>query len=188
MQLIGIFIRDLERQLEGTPDEGGLLQSIHPMQVKFKKSIRNTAPEFKPFERKFASAKSLPKPDFLDNEEESSDIMPTSDNSIYVDEVFTRAATYTFLPPFRTFFCLCRSFLQGSHSRASGQLPLHCPRSLHIRNQTEMARTCRSTFPRNSRRPHWLCEGTHQETLWRLWTRRPTPARLASIILKKMFP
>lgn len=51
LHLIGDFSRDLARHLEGTPDEDGLLQAIRPAHETFKRAIRATAPNFKPFEK-----------------------------------------------------------------------------------------------------------------------------------------
>ncbi|KAF9222329.1 hypothetical protein BS17DRAFT_881158 [Gyrodon lividus] len=62
------FTRDLSRRLEGTPDERGLLQTIRPHQEVFKRAIRETAPNFAPWEKKKADRK-LPKAKFLANEE-----------------------------------------------------------------------------------------------------------------------
>ena len=48
MNLLGLFVRDLERHLEGTPEEGGLLQRIRPSQEQFRREIKATAPDFRP--------------------------------------------------------------------------------------------------------------------------------------------
>jgi hypothetical protein len=95
MHLLGSFIRDLEKHMEGTTDEDGLLQSIAPLQQKFKKTIRSTAPEFQPFERRFAESRSFPSPTFLGNEEEVLEaVSKTASNPIYLDEVLARASRY----------------------------------------------------------------------------------------------
>lgn len=99
LQLIGSFNRDLSKHLEGTPDRGGLLQTIRPTQLRFRKAIRATAPGFRPYERKYASSRSLPTATFISNEEEETDEAEQSegtseDNIICIDEVFDRAQTY----------------------------------------------------------------------------------------------
>jgi hypothetical protein len=84
------------------PDRGGLLQTISPTQLRFRKAIRATAPEFRPYERKYAASQSLPAVTFIANEEENDETDPTEpfesgeDNVIYIDEVFNRAQTYVF--------------------------------------------------------------------------------------------
>ncbi|KII95434.1 hypothetical protein PLICRDRAFT_25913 [Plicaturopsis crispa FD-325 SS-3] len=94
LQKIGKFTRDLSRHLEGTPTEDGLLQSIRPAQLDFQRAIRNTAPEFRPYERKHAQSRSLPKADFLSNEEEAREeeqhVIKAVD-PIYIDDVLSRA-------------------------------------------------------------------------------------------------
>lgn len=63
-------MRDLSRHLEGIPGEKQLLQSIGPDQERFRKAIRLTAPEFRPYERRHATKRKLPALSFLDNEEQ----------------------------------------------------------------------------------------------------------------------
>jgi hypothetical protein len=68
LHVLSSFTRDLSRRLEGTPEEDGLLQTIRPHQQAFKRAIRETAPNFVPWERT-AKGRQLPKADFLANEE-----------------------------------------------------------------------------------------------------------------------
>ena len=94
MSLIGEFTKHLSQHIEGTPNEGGLLQSIRPAQLRFQRAIRETAPEFLPYERRHAANRSLPAAEFLANEEDSDEdeMDPTNEkDTIYVDEVFERA-------------------------------------------------------------------------------------------------
>lgn len=49
LHLLGDFSRDMATHLEGTPDEDGLLQLIRPRQDQFRKAIKATAPDFRPF-------------------------------------------------------------------------------------------------------------------------------------------
>jgi hypothetical protein len=109
MSLLGIFVRDLERHLEGTPEEGGLLQRIRPSQERFRREIKATAPDFRPYEKRYAKSKSAHWPAFLDDEERADagdDVeneasvgvgQPTlvdTPRTIYVDEVHERAGKY----------------------------------------------------------------------------------------------
>jgi len=77
LNVLHIFVRDLERHLEGTPNEDGLIQSIRPAQRRFKRAIRSTAPDFRPYEAKHAGTMSVNGPDFLNNEEDNEE----ADNS-----------------------------------------------------------------------------------------------------------
>jgi hypothetical protein len=97
MRLIGDFTSSLSRHIEGTPNKDGLLQSIRPAQLIFQKTIRETVPEFLPYERRHAANRSLPAAEFLANEE-NSDEDETDDtenknkkDTICIDEVFERA-------------------------------------------------------------------------------------------------
>lgn len=95
------FTVDLARQVEGVPDEDGLLQAIRPAHEKFRKAIRATAPNFLPFEEEFKGKGGLSSPSFLLNEEEGygatgskdeEDADPADENSpIYIDAVMERA-------------------------------------------------------------------------------------------------
>jgi len=92
LRLIGLFVRSLERLVEGTPDEDGLLQALRGPQMDFKKAIRHSAPDFRPHIRPalFGTPTVLPKPDFLPDEEKegwSSD--PSS--AIYLEDVMKKA-------------------------------------------------------------------------------------------------
>ncbi|KIM86047.1 hypothetical protein PILCRDRAFT_5119 [Piloderma croceum F 1598] len=94
MRLIGDFTSSLSRHVEGTPDEDGLLQSIRPAQLRFQRAIRETVPEFLPYERRHAANRSLPAAEFLANEEDSDEDEMDATNekdTIYIDEVFERA-------------------------------------------------------------------------------------------------
>lgn len=69
------FVRDLARHVEGVPDEDGLLQSIRPAQTTFRRAVRATAPEFMPFEKRYAGLKNIEKAEFLANEDEADDLL-----------------------------------------------------------------------------------------------------------------
>ena len=67
--LLHNFTSDLARHIEGVPDEDGLLQSIRPAQERFRKAIRLTAPNFRPFEQKYEDQRHLGRASFLVSEE-----------------------------------------------------------------------------------------------------------------------
>jgi len=75
--LLHAFTSDLLRHVEGVPDDEhstfgagiGLIQAIRPAQERFRRAIRETAPNFKPFERGSGGKKHLPRPEFLRSEE-----------------------------------------------------------------------------------------------------------------------
>ncbi|KAF5353053.1 hypothetical protein D9758_008791 [Tetrapyrgos nigripes] len=67
------FTTDLSKHLEGVPDSDGLLQKIRPAQEVFRKSIRKSAPNFKPFEKKMSKTYRLQQFPFLKNENEADD-------------------------------------------------------------------------------------------------------------------
>jgi len=92
LHLVGDFARDLSRHLEGTPEEDGLMQRIRQAQLRFRTAIRATAPRFRPYEKKFLDARTLPSADFLSDEEnEDEHSFGVIDTAIYVDEVYERA-------------------------------------------------------------------------------------------------
>jgi len=104
MNLLHVFTRDLSQHLVGVPDDDGLLQTIRPAHESFRKAIRITAPDFRPYERRYATQRSLPKAEFLSNEEEQEDAssgsldsghepppLVSSTSTIYIDEVYDRA-------------------------------------------------------------------------------------------------
>lgn len=111
VHLLGNFNRDLARHLEGTPHEDGLIQSIRPAQQRFKRAIRSTAPNFRPYERRFALSRSLPRAKFLSNEdgEDISDdeTEENGNNIMYIDEVLKRAQRY--VQP--TLFCYASTYI-----------------------------------------------------------------------------
>ena len=81
-------MRKVSRRLEGTSDEGGLLQKIRPHQDEFKRAIRTTAPNFIPWEQT-RLREDLPEADFLANEEDEH-LMPKTEK-IYVNDVLSHA-------------------------------------------------------------------------------------------------
>ena len=106
--LLHTFTSDLAQEIRGVPDEDGLLQAIRPAQEKFRKAICRTAPDFRPFERKFKGTRHLGRATFLHSEEgeEWSESESNAEScleldslvskkrkskAIYIDEVMERA-------------------------------------------------------------------------------------------------
>ncbi|XP_006461433.1 hypothetical protein AGABI2DRAFT_185678 [Agaricus bisporus var. bisporus H97] len=104
--LLHEFVADIAQHITGIPDENGLIQSIRPAQERFRTEVRATAPKFRSYEKKFAGTRSMPRAEFLDNEddgysEDECDQFTASgtstrkrkrrDSVVYVDEVFERA-------------------------------------------------------------------------------------------------
>jgi hypothetical protein len=81
--LLHDFTRDLARHLLGVPDEDGLLQCIRPAHEAFRAAIRSTAPDFRPYERRYAAKRTLPKASFLSNEEEQDDVQSEDESDVY---------------------------------------------------------------------------------------------------------
>ncbi|KAF9555056.1 hypothetical protein CPC08DRAFT_643469 [Agrocybe pediades] len=73
--LLHVFTNDLMQHIQGVADDVsfgsgvGLIQAIHPAQERFRKAIRDTAPNFRPFKRADAGKKHLPQASFLRSEE-----------------------------------------------------------------------------------------------------------------------
>lgn len=84
--LIHSFTIDLGRHVEGVPNHDGLLQTIRPLQEKFRKSIRMTAPNFRPFESSLKEKRHLGRASFLANEEFEDNIGEASDSEEDVSE------------------------------------------------------------------------------------------------------
>ncbi|KAF8623386.1 hypothetical protein AX17_007424 [Amanita inopinata Kibby_2008] len=104
MNLIHRFTIDVSRHAEGVSQADGLLQAIRPAQQRFRRAIKETSPEFRPFSRN--SGKEISKPRFLSAEEGSKDsgsegegassILPKRKKRenpfiYYLDEVMQRA-------------------------------------------------------------------------------------------------
>ncbi|KAJ6451821.1 P-loop containing nucleoside triphosphate hydrolase protein [Mycena vitilis] len=107
--LLHTFVADLHRMLEGVPRADGLLHSIRPAQERFRREIRRTAPDFRPFEARRKTKNEAqtvyPDPDFLLKEDGYEHLLywhkdknNESDQSknagpICIDEVLKRAIT-----------------------------------------------------------------------------------------------
>lgn len=108
LHMIGNFMRQLSMELEGTPEETGLLQKIQPAHETFKKAIRTTAPNFRADVKRSRPSGSffgkgrrsasdsdippppMPPPDFLIHED-GEIILENQSRVIYIDEVMDRA-------------------------------------------------------------------------------------------------
>jgi hypothetical protein len=94
MKRIGDFVRSIEHIVAGAPDENGLIQALLRPREQFRRAIRETAPDFRPFEqpRNVSAAPVLPQPRFLLNEEAELEWQPNDAGRIvFVDEVMNRA-------------------------------------------------------------------------------------------------
>lgn len=94
MKRISDFVRSIEHIVAGAPDENGFIQALLRPREEFKREIRHTAPDFRPFERPkdVSAAPVLPQPRFLANEEAESEWQPNDASQIiFVDEVMNRA-------------------------------------------------------------------------------------------------
>lgn len=104
LTLLHSFATDLGQQVRGVPDafradtNRGLIQSMRPLQDKFRYAVHATMPHFEPFEKKEAAGKTLPKMQFLADEEgdewEVEITRPgkgTKRRKIFIDEVLERA-------------------------------------------------------------------------------------------------
>ncbi|KAJ7159212.1 P-loop containing nucleoside triphosphate hydrolase protein [Mycena crocata] len=98
--LLHQFVGALDSMLEGVPHEDGLLQIIRPAQDRFRGAIRNTAPDFRPFERDEETGDDgpapFPDPPFLFNEgnykeDTSQDSDLAQKPPIYINQVMERA-------------------------------------------------------------------------------------------------
>ena len=95
--LLSTFSKSLGNYLEGTTRADGLLQSIRPVCDAFRKAIRATEPDFRPYKRSLVkrnpSAHKFVPPSFLSNEGYT--FAPESDNrAIFIDDVMDRAREY----------------------------------------------------------------------------------------------
>ncbi|KAJ7281014.1 P-loop containing nucleoside triphosphate hydrolase protein [Mycena rebaudengoi] len=144
MTLVHSFIRELDQMVEGVPHVDGLIQTIRPAQEEFRRNIRRTAPDFRPFESNQKRGKGqyiFPDPDFLRDEEGHKHWFPPSNNEqasitarvpICVDQVLTRA--------------------ENARSR---ELPGHYPFAVQKAYIAEF--TCNWAYP-----AHALCASVHK--------------------------
>ncbi|TRM59249.1 P-loop containing nucleoside triphosphate hydrolase protein [Schizophyllum amplum] len=67
--ILHAFAMDVGQNIRGVPRADGLHQSIRPAQEKFRKMIRQTAPDFRPYEKRYKGKRTFSKPSFLKNED-----------------------------------------------------------------------------------------------------------------------
>ncbi|KAG6328165.1 hypothetical protein ID866_10924 [Astraeus odoratus] len=100
LRVLRNFTTELAQHIEGTPDENGLIQIIRPYTDKFKREIRATAPEFRPWNRSDDRRRKLPPLNFLSGEEKAIDSdndndMLTVNSRMIVHDHLDIAAAYT---------------------------------------------------------------------------------------------
>jgi hypothetical protein len=94
LRLISQFVRSVEHLVAGTPEKDGLIQTLRKSQEGFKGNIRQTAPDFRPFERpkSISALPLLPPPRFLSNEEPDSESQPLdATRALFVEDVMETA-------------------------------------------------------------------------------------------------
>lgn len=92
MHLVWQFERQVDREIAGTPDRGGLVQKINAHANAFRKAIRGTAPIFIPFrpDVERSNYHYIPTMNFLSSEER--DLGSSTSNPIlYLSDVESRA-------------------------------------------------------------------------------------------------
>lgn len=109
-KLIKDFDADIQRNIQGVPFKEGIIQRIRVPTEQFRRTIRGTAPEFRPFNQSASGDRGLPDPEFLKHEEDviaqeggDSDVEDNEiglglgvNRLIYADEVHRRMAEYVF--------------------------------------------------------------------------------------------
>ncbi|KAJ7814534.1 P-loop containing nucleoside triphosphate hydrolase protein [Mycena olivaceomarginata] len=87
------FVGELHKILEGVPRADGLLQVIRPAQEQFGRAIRETAPDFRPYERPEERLDDFPFPDpvFLSHKDGDTFHDNSSRTPIFIDQVLRRA-------------------------------------------------------------------------------------------------
>ncbi|KAJ7107917.1 P-loop containing nucleoside triphosphate hydrolase protein [Mycena epipterygia] len=96
--LLHVFVGELHKILEGVPRADGLLQVICPAQERFRRDIRNTAPDFRPFEEsieeRLDAEPEFPDPPFLSNEDgdhNSQGQQASGKPAVFINHVMDRA-------------------------------------------------------------------------------------------------
>jgi hypothetical protein len=92
MRLISSFVRSIERLVDGSPDDNGLMQALRRPHSDFKKAIRHTAPDFRP--RPCGEKSTIPPapPSFLvDEETDWRDQLNGTNTAIYIEDIMKKA-------------------------------------------------------------------------------------------------
>jgi hypothetical protein len=120
------FTREVEEQVGGVPEHGGLLQEIRPKQDEFRVAIRRTAPCFVPGYKSDTSEEPFEESDrvshagsdrggekwephqrflFLQGEEDYKEIGWDNERETFIDDVLERAEWYAILYMSRLISC-----------------------------------------------------------------------------------
>jgi hypothetical protein len=89
LNLVMDFHRDVNAHVEGIPEDDGLIQQLRAAQDRFRKTIKASTPEFRPYKRQDEDGKTpMPVISFLDAEDsEMSAAESTSEWSLYEEDV-----------------------------------------------------------------------------------------------------
>ncbi|KAH7099991.1 P-loop containing nucleoside triphosphate hydrolase protein [Auriculariales sp. MPI-PUGE-AT-0066] len=89
LKIVNEFAKTIAQDIQGTPSLDGLIQNIRDDYRVFRRAIRSTAPDFRPFPRnRDATDQSFLNPEFVPSEER---IEKHTGKVVYVDEVMLRA-------------------------------------------------------------------------------------------------
>jgi hypothetical protein len=130
LRLITDLSRAVEKQVEGVPGSGGLLQQIRPQQEEFRTAIRTIAPRFVPKYREvqedseLTSTHSVSNVDwgshqrllFVEGEEVYEEIGLDSGKELFIDDILETTQWYTIMNILHftfTFACLQQPFNPG---------------------------------------------------------------------------
>ena len=124
---------DLTRHVQGVPDEDGLLQAILPAQEKFRLAIRETAPNFRPFEKRFEGKRHMGRVTFLaaeegrtfDDEDSVDEICPREESDSEIQGVSTgRGLAAPSYPTSKKSKIFIDQVLQRANRQVLGSLPI----------------------------------------------------------------
>lgn len=124
---------DLTRHVQGVPDEDGLLQAILPAQEKFRLAIRETAPNFRPFEKRFEGKRHMGRVTFLaaeegrtfDDEDSEDEICPREESDSEIQGVSTgRGLAAPSYPTSKKSKIFIDQVLQRANRQVLGSLPI----------------------------------------------------------------
>ncbi|KAJ7617206.1 P-loop containing nucleoside triphosphate hydrolase protein [Roridomyces roridus] len=124
------FVTELDKLIEGIPRAEELLQVIRPAQERFRREIRNTAPDFRPFDQSDSDQSTFSDPGFLSNEDgivlEEVEV-PSLEPPIYINQVMDRAvAARTRELPGHYPFVVQKSFIQEFKAKWQAPATILC--------------------------------------------------------------
>ena len=155
------FTRAVEKQVEGVPGRGGLLQQIKPRQEEFRVAIRTTAPCFVPRYKGSQSQEMVfegganedwepyRRLSFLEGEEDYGEIGLDDGKEIFIDDVLETAEWYAVLAGPLCSHAHRECLIQGGHERTAKQLSIHCPEGVHHRHRQPMGLPCKDIIRRH---------------------------------------